>query len=67
MALIDFKCVKCGNEFFEIISAGGTDKVKCPECGGDVERIYKGKFYGKSSEGGHSGCGGSCGSCSGCR
>lgn len=74
MALIDFRCNKCGNKFFEIISSEDANKVKCPKCGSDSTRVYKGKFYGKSSsgegasgEGGFSGgCSGSCGSCSGC-
>lgn len=60
MALIDFKCKECGNEFFEIVK-DSNDKVKCPKCSSDnVQRIYKGKFYGKGS------CSGSCSSCSGC-
>lgn len=61
MALIDFKCKECGNEFFEIVK-NSNDKVVCPKCrSNEVERVYKGKFYGKGSS-----CSGSCGSCSGC-
>lgn len=59
MPLIDFKCNKCGKEFFEILN--GDEKAKCPQCGSeDIKRVYKGKFYGKNS------CGGSCSHCSGC-
>lgn len=65
MALIDFECEKCGKKFFEIVNFCDVDKVKCPECGSDVKRVYKGKFYGKNSSGGSS-CSGSCGCCSGC-
>ncbi|MDF2673592.1 MAG: zinc ribbon protein [Clostridiales bacterium] len=61
MALIDFKCKNCGKEFFEIINKDG-EKVFCPECSGEnVEKVYKGKFYGKSGS-----CSGSCSGCSGC-
>lgn len=66
MALIDFKCSKCGEEFFEIINIKDVDKIKCPKCGSSVMRVYKGKHYGKSCDGGSKCCGGSCGSCSGC-
>ena len=61
MALIDFKCKECGNEFFEIINGENID-VACSKCGSTkVERIYKGKYYGKGSS-----CSGSCSGCSGC-
>jgi putative FmdB family regulatory protein len=63
MALIDFECKKCGHKFFEIISPREVDKVKCPKCGEKADRVYKEKF---SARGTSSGCGGSCGSCSGC-
>lgn len=61
MALIDFKCRECEKEFFEIIS-DKDEKVICPNCKSEnVERLYKGKFYGKGS------CSGNCsGGCSGC-
>ncbi len=62
MPLIDYKCEKCGEEFFEI-TKGENEKVKCPKCGNiDVKRIYKGKYYGKGS----AGCSGSCSNCGGC-
>lgn len=62
MALIDFKCLKCNNEFFEIVKDFG-EKVICPECRSpEVERVYKGKYYGKGGNcsGSCSGCGGGC-------
>lgn len=60
--IIDYKCKKCGNSFFEIVK-DADEKVKCPKCGSsDVQRIYKGKYYGKSG----GGCTGSCATCSGC-
>lgn len=63
MALIDFECEKCGNKFFELVKPEEADKIKCPKCGSNAKKVYKGKFYGKSSGGS---CSGSCGSCSGC-
>lgn len=63
MALLDFKCKDCNSEFFEIVKSP-DEKVVCPKCKSDkVERIYKGKFYGK---GGGGSCSGSCSGCSGC-
>lgn len=62
MALIDFKCDKCGDSFFEILK-DDKEKVTCPNCGSEsVKRIYKGKYYGKGSSCGSGGCAG----CSGC-
>lgn len=62
MALIDYKCEKCGDEFFEIVN-GENQKVVCPKCGSEeIKRVYKGKYYG--SNGG--GCSGGCSTCSGC-
>ncbi|WP_102399331.1 FmdB family zinc ribbon protein [Haloimpatiens massiliensis] len=59
MPIIDFKCKECGSEFFEIVSS--DEKVKCPKCNSEeVERVYKGKYYGKNS------CGGNCSCCGGC-
>ena len=61
MALIDFKCEKCGSSFFEIIN-NSEEKVQCPKCGSDeVKRVYKGKYYGKND-----GCSGGCSTCGGC-
>lgn len=67
MALIDFECTRCSKKFFEIMDTKDANNVKCPECQGEAKRVYKGKFYGKASEGGSKSCGGSCGTCSGCR
>lgn len=64
MALIDFECKNCRESFFEIVNPDQIDKVKCPKCGSEPRRVYKGKFYGKC-EGGSS-CSGKCSCCSGC-
>ncbi|OPJ62287.1 FmdB family zinc ribbon protein [Clostridium oryzae] len=62
MPLIDYKCRKCSNEFFELVK-DASEKRNCPKCGSeDTERVYKGKFYGKNG----GGCNGSCSGCSGC-
>lgn len=62
MPLIDYKCKKCGDEFFEIVK-DEKEKMSCPKCGSDeVSRLYKGKFYGKNG----GGCSGSCATCGGC-
>lgn len=62
MALIDYKCSKCGHEFFEIIKQD-SEKIVCPKCGSEeTKRIYKGKFYGNNG----GSCGGGCSTCSGC-
>lgn len=66
MALIDFECKECGCKFFEIINPRDAGEVKCPKCGSTVKRVYKEKSCSKSSGGDSCGCGGSCGSCSGC-
>lgn len=62
MALIDFRCKDCGKDFFEIVN-NTEDKIVCPKCSSkSIERVYKGKYYGKGG-----GCsGGSCSGCSGC-
>lgn len=62
MPLIDYKCKKCNEEFFEIVNSN-SEKIVCPKCKSEeVERVYKGKFYGKN--GGN--CSGNCSSCGGC-
>ncbi|WDC85392.1 zinc ribbon domain-containing protein [Caloramator sp. mosi_1] len=44
---------------FEIVNS--EEKVNCPKCKSEnVERVYKGKFYGKGN------CSGGCSTCSGC-
>jgi putative FmdB family regulatory protein len=46
MALIDFKCEKCGYKFFELVNFKDRDRVKCPQCeSSDVKQIYEGQCY----------------------
>lgn len=64
MAIIDYKCKKCGKTFFEIVD-NLEEKIICPACKSDeLERLYKGKYYGKGSGGNCTS--GSCAGCSGC-
>ena len=61
------KCVRCGHRFDLLRSVSSRDDVKCPRCGGDVVRVYEGKWsaLGKAARGGCA-CGGSCQGCAGC-
>ena len=64
MPLLQYKCTKCGKRFEELVKVY-TDKVVCPDCGGDTERDYAGTMYsstGKTTKK----CSGNCKTCSGC-
>ena len=67
MPVYDYKCTQCGNRFDLLRSVSGRDDVKCPACGGEVVRVYEGRWarLGKSASGGCA-CGGNCQSCRGC-
>ena len=65
MPLLQYKCVKCGKKFDELVRSY-LDEVKCPDCGGDTVRDYSGEVFsatGKASKK----CSGNCKTCSGCR
>lgn len=65
MPFLQYKCKECGKHFEELV-AKHTDKVSCPECGGDTVRDYTGTVYsatGKQSKT----CTGNCKTCGGCR
>ena len=65
MPLLQYKCKECGKRFDELVRVY-TDKVVCPDCGGETERDYTGTMY--SSTGAQSKkCSGNCKTCSGCR
>lgn len=69
MALIEFKCDKCGEKFDEIVKLSNRESIKCPKCGSnEVKQVFEGKCsFGGSSKGSGGGCSsGSCGGCSGC-
>lgn len=42
MAIYDFKCKDCGNDFQIKISPDEYDNIRCPECQGQqLKRIYQ--------------------------
>ena len=44
MPLLQYKCKTCGKKFEELVRVY-TDKVVCPDCGGETERDYSGTMY----------------------
>ena len=65
MPFLQYKCTACGKRFEELV-AKHTDKVVCPDCGGETARDYTGTMYsstGKPSKA----CTGNCKTCGGCR
>ena len=66
MPIYDYKCVACGHRFELLQSISHRGETACPRCGGQVTRVYEGKWSGCKSTGGGCGCGGNCQGCSGC-
>ncbi|MFU0799965.1 MAG: zinc ribbon domain-containing protein [Xylanivirga thermophila] len=68
MPLLDFKCLKCGEKFDELVNNETRDKITCPKCKSkDIKQIYEGKCYFGTLGGTTGGCSGKdCSSCSGC-
>lgn len=65
MPILQYKCEKCGKRFEELVKVY-TDKVVCPDCGGETIRDYSGEMY--SSTGTQKKkCTGHCATCGGCR
>lgn len=67
MPVYDYRCAQCGHRFDLLRPVSGRDDVKCPKCGGEVTRVYAGKWSvcRRTSFGG-CGCGGNCQCCGGC-
>ena len=72
MPIYDFKCKACGHRFELFTSISARGQAVCPKCGGEVERVYEGRWSmgikptgGDGASGGCS-CGGNCSGCSGC-
>ncbi len=43
MALLDFKCKNCGENFYEIVNSSKKNEIKCPKCGSkDVNQVFQG-------------------------
>ncbi|MGI6173054.1 MAG: FmdB family zinc ribbon protein [Christensenellales bacterium] len=65
MPMYEFKCRNCGKNFEELVSVSGRDAVRCPDCGGEVQRVYEGACAFGAKKGGSS-CTGNCEHCAGC-
>ena len=68
MPIYDYKCKHCDHRFEWFAPISQRASVKCPKCGGEVERVYEGKWSmgPRTSSGGGCGCGGNCCGCAGC-
>ena len=66
MPIYDYKCARCGHRFDLLRSISSRDEVKCPRCGGEVARVYEGKWMSVGKRSGGCSCGGNCQGCSGC-
>ena len=65
MALLQYKCVECKNEFEELVK-DPMQEVICPLCKGKGQRVYSGIMFsatGKTTKK----CSGNCKTCSGCK
>ena len=65
MPVYDYKCPQCGHRFDLLRSMSARDEdVRCPRCGGEVVRVYEGRWG--CAKGGGGECGGNCQGCPGC-
>lgn len=64
MPFLQYKCKNCGKRFGELVKVY-TDKVVCPDCGGETERDYAGTMYSSTGQTSKK-CSGNCKTCSGC-
>jgi putative FmdB family regulatory protein len=47
MALFDFRCLKCGTEYQEMVAYDKRDEVSCPSCGSkEKEQVFKANVKG---------------------
>ncbi len=65
MPFLQYKCQKCGKRFEELVKVY-TDKVSCPDCGGETSRDYSGEMYSATGKANKK-CSGNCKTCGGCR
>ena len=64
MPILSYKCKICGFRFEELVKRH-DERVPCPKCGGESDRVWAGEMYfatGKSPKT----CSGKCSECSGC-
>ena len=64
MALLQYKCVNCNQEFEELVKDSSV-KVFCPKCKGEAQRIYSGQMFSSTGKTIKK-CSGNCKTCSGC-
>ena len=64
MPFLQYKCKNCGKRFDELVKVY-TDKVVCPDCGGETERDYAGTMYTSTGQSSKK-CSGNCKTCGGC-
>lgn len=64
MPFFDYKCTVCGKTFEELVK-NGEEKVFCPACGKEAEKIYSGRIFGPIGQK-KKNCSGNCSSCGGC-
>ena len=64
MPVLQYKCSVCGKEFEELVKRS-EEKVCCPDCGGDAERVWSGCMYSATGKPVKK-CNGKCSQCSGC-
>ena len=65
MPLLQYKCTKCNKRFDELVQVY-TDKVVCPDCGGETERDYSGEMFSSTGKQTKK-CSGNCKTCGGVR
>ena len=65
MPVLQYRCAFCGLELDELVK-DHTQKVYCPECKKEAERLWSGKVYSALGKPCKS-CGGNCSNCKGCR
>ena len=63
MPMINFQCKDCGTKFTELVYSHNKDKVRCPECNGQVKQIYEGKCNSLQTSRGSEPAGSACQSC----
>lgn len=68
MALLDFKCNSCNEQFTELVNSSNRHKLECPKCkSNDLKQVFEGKCNSAGAASGKGGCSsGNCGGCSGC-
>lgn len=64
MPILQYKCKTCGKKFEELVKSH-TEKVVCPDCGGDTERDIRVPVFDDGKK--ISSCTGHCATCGGCR